>query len=638
MMSLRSYRLDEAHDQVVRLARFRAPQRAAFDALHGIIRELDGDLPHLGRDRMLEQLRQHGFHVPNGVPYFVFHLATGVGKTRLMGAILSYLYRSGQSRNALILAPRTAIVDRLERISQVGAAQYLFLDPGLVPEPNLCFRGNVDSFDPRGDAFNVFVLSPQSISGGDRRFARPREFRGPSLQEYLRRADDLVVFTDEAHHLGADDEAAWTAAIHGLGPRLHFGLTATPKTGPGVNVLYSYDLTTCLREGLYTKGVNILVDPRDDGMSDEEWDRYTVDYALRRLERKREAILLYTARHDDFEFVEPVALICARDIDHAEAIASWLTERRGLTRDELLVTHSQRAQTEAEIARLVTIDQPGNRIRVVVNVYQLTEGWDVTNVYVIAPLRAMATFQGAVQTMGRGLRLPAGRRVDDPDIDKLDILCYGRESLEGIIRSATETFGVESEAGPAVDIATKDEKERDEQAIPRKEILIRCLRPWVVEVPNVRRVPAEPALDFDVTNVGELGGGSATAIDLASLESIGINERVAYDFGDVVRISASRIIARLRYLSDFKHGVAIESLVDRFLTSLGASREEPLFVDPIKLSLHLGDEIDRRYRMRGSRFDRAGEPMRIEIGDVGWTVPEELEGPLSRMPVADWTR
>lgn len=638
MMKLRLYRLDEVHEEIVRIARFRAPQRAAFDALHAIFRGLDADLPRLSRDRLLEQLRQRGFHTPGNVPYFVFDLATGVGKTRLMGAILSYLFRSGQTKNALILAPRTAIVDRLERLSQVGAAQYLFLDPNLVPEPNLCFRGNLDSFDPRDDAFNVFVLSPQSISGGDRRFGRPREFRGPSLQEYLRTVDDLVIFTDEAHHLGADDEAAWTAAIDGLRPRLHFGLTATPKARAGINVLYSYDLTTCLQEGLYTKGVNVLVDPRDETMSDEEWDRYTVDYAPRRLGRKRAAMRTFTERHPELEYVEPVVLLCARDIDHADEIARWLVDRREFQPDEILVTHSQKAQTEADIARLVGIDQAGNRIRAVVNVFQLTEGWDVTNVFVIAPLRAMATFQGAVQTMGRGLRLPAGRRVEDPDVDTLDVLCFGRETLGGILTKATELFGVDAEAGPPVEVTSKDQQEAQEQLVARKAMRIRCLQPVMISVPNVRRVPADPPLDFDVTRVGEASGSPATAIDLASLEFRGVDERVAYDLEDVVRVAASRIVARLRYLSDFKHGVAVEDFVRRFLAALGASAEVPLFVDPVRLAVHLVDAIDEKYRKQESRFEQAGEPTTVVVGDVVWAVPDGLVKPVPRMPVAEWTR
>jgi superfamily II DNA or RNA helicase len=637
-MKLRLYRLDEVYEDIVRAARFRAPQRGAFDKVHDIVRRLDDDLPRLDRDRLLEQLREFGFHIPGEVPYFVFHLATGVGKTRLMGSVLSYLHRTDQTKNALILAPRTAIVDRLELLAQAGADQYLFLDPALIPEPNLCFRGNLDSFSPRPDAFNVFVLSPQSIAGGDRRFGRRSEFRGESLEEYLRGVDDLVVFTDEAHHLGLDDEAAWSAAIEGLRPRLHFGLTATPKSGPSVNVLYSYDLTRCLQEGLYTKGVKLLVDPRDDTMGDDEWDRHTIDFALRRLERKREALGMYADRQEDFPRIEPVALVCARDIDHADEISGWLIDRRGFDPDELLVTHSQKARTEAEIARLVAIDHPGSRIRVVVNVFQLTEGWDVTNVYVIAPLRSMATFQGAVQTMGRGLRLPAGHRVDDPDIDELDVLCFGREKAAEILENATETFRAEPEEGPAVEIVTTDQNEEEEPPLPRKLIRIKCVRSVVLTVPLAKRIPTDPPLDVDSASLGELAGGAATAIDLASLESAGVDERIGYDLDDVVRIAAARIIAQLRYLSDFKHGVAVEDLTRRFLTSLGASSGEPLFIDPIKLALHLAEEIDRRYRAQAAEFSATSEPSSIGIEDIEWRVPEDFEDPAAQVPVAEWKR
>src|SRR5262245_37972564 len=38
-------------------------------------------------------------------PSLCFALATGVGKTRLMGAFISYLYLTGKSRNFFVLAP-----------------------------------------------------------------------------------------------------------------------------------------------------------------------------------------------------------------------------------------------------------------------------------------------------------------------------------------------------------------------------------------------------------------------------------------------------------------------------------------------------------------------------------------------------
>src|ERR1700693_2529974 len=42
-------------------------------------------------------------------PSLCFALATGVGKTRLMGAFISYLYLTGRSRHFFVLAPTPTI-------------------------------------------------------------------------------------------------------------------------------------------------------------------------------------------------------------------------------------------------------------------------------------------------------------------------------------------------------------------------------------------------------------------------------------------------------------------------------------------------------------------------------------------------
>src|SRR5262245_57952493 len=124
-MRIRTYRLDSAREAVLRVAKFRKPQRASFEAVHNIIRELDDDLPRLDRARLLEQLRGTGYDVPELPADLVFELATGVGKTRLMGSLITYLFLGGQSRNAVILASRTAIVEKLERESQAISTKYL---------------------------------------------------------------------------------------------------------------------------------------------------------------------------------------------------------------------------------------------------------------------------------------------------------------------------------------------------------------------------------------------------------------------------------------------------------------------------------------------------------------------------------
>src|SRR5258707_15581235 len=46
-------------------------------------------------------------------PSLCFALATGVGKTRLMGAFIAYLFLSQRSRNFFVLAPNKTIYDKL---------------------------------------------------------------------------------------------------------------------------------------------------------------------------------------------------------------------------------------------------------------------------------------------------------------------------------------------------------------------------------------------------------------------------------------------------------------------------------------------------------------------------------------------
>ena len=58
-----------------------------------------------------------------------FALATGVGKTRLMGAFISYLYLSGRSKHFFVLAPNTTIYDKLPvlfiRLGRGGASWFV---------------------------------------------------------------------------------------------------------------------------------------------------------------------------------------------------------------------------------------------------------------------------------------------------------------------------------------------------------------------------------------------------------------------------------------------------------------------------------------------------------------------------------
>src|SRR5262245_9136805 len=125
---IRQYNLDEARDRVLRISRLRAPQREAFDRVHALVCGWNDNLAQLTDDELTDYLKRKGLDVPALPPQLVFALATGVGKTRLMGALLAYLYDAGQTKNCLILAPRSAVLEKLERESTIGHPKYLFLD------------------------------------------------------------------------------------------------------------------------------------------------------------------------------------------------------------------------------------------------------------------------------------------------------------------------------------------------------------------------------------------------------------------------------------------------------------------------------------------------------------------------------
>jgi len=648
-------------ERVLHATHLRRPQKEALEKVHRIIVHLDRDLPEMEPDELAVKVRElypHFVFVDN-IPQMTVALATGVGKTRLMGAIAAYLYLGRQSENVLLLAPRAAIVRKLVEEVQTGSSKYIFVDPSLVPEPRLWHSGNLDSFMPPSiepDLFRygptVFVLSPQSLTGGDRRAARQSEFSGTSVVDYLSSRRDLVVMVDEAHHLGRvaqQETQAWTLAVRQIKPRLQFGMTATPQEQDR-NILHAYDLRTTLREKLYTKDVRIIVRERSEReqISDEDWDHVALDFGLDRLERKDNAIQNYRSAHT-FPNVRPVMLVCAEDTTHAELIAAWLKNRRAFDDAEILVTHSARAKREEDVERLVGIDKPGNRIRVVVNVFELTEGWDVSNVYVVAPLRRLGTFQGAVQTMGRGLRLPAGHRVDDEEVDTLDLLCFGRQSLQEILTSALRDFGTSDDDERYVDVqgANADELNRD---IAIMDVSIAARRKVQVSLPRIVRQPVEPDLDFDPARVGRLVQQSATEFALGDEDVSRTTETIKYDFNTFRRLVSGRIVAGLSYLSAPLHGQAIDQLVTRFLEALGHVHDQPVGLDWMLVAEVLKEEVDKPYRRKEAIFKVKGNATMVEFGSFMWKVPAVFEAPipfreistwapnLYRLPISGWKR
>jgi superfamily II DNA or RNA helicase len=635
MSALREYVLSNAYESVVAKANFRRPQHEAFEKFHQLMRAIGRDLPSMNQQEVADRISNLGYssEVPADL---LFDLATGIGKTRLLGGILVYLARARQTRNCLLLAPRVAILDKLRRESDPTSTKYLFIDRSLVSNPNICFRSDLLSFEPDPTRLNVFVLSPQTITGDDRKFATSGDF-GPAIKEYLTQAEDLVVFSDEAHHIGNGGFGAWRSAVSQLRPKLHLGFTATVPKGAEKKIVFSCGLKACLREAKYTKAVKLWVEPKPDDIEDDNWDNQTIDFGLRRLESKQAAIAEFRVTHPEFPDVTPVLLIAAKDIAHAERIALWLQKYRDLESDEIHVAHSGKkgpsaASAERAISSLVSIDRPGNRIKVVINVFQLSEGWDVTNVWVIAPLRAMATFTNAIQTIGRGLRLPAGRRTEIEEIDTLDVLCFGKDNFNTIVDQAIREFGEGPDGSSTVNIA----KTGDHHIRATRPLTVAAVNKVSFAIPEVIRVPGEPQLDF----TPQLTKGISSVVEVYDVGSglFGTDDGAAArrDFDAVVRSATAHVLENLRFLDPVKHTKPVRIIIERVLEDLGGKPGMQIATDAVKLALGVMEAIKTRYQSIPSVYTAGTSAIQLTITDISVPVPIEFDELPNKTSINEW--
>jgi type III restriction enzyme len=93
-------------------------------------------------------------------------------------------------------------------------------------------------------------------------------------------------------------------------------------------------------------------------------------------------------------------------------------------------------RTEEVEKQFVHLEKPDNKIEIVIHVNMLKEGWDVTNLYTIVPLRAAKALTLIEQTIGRGLRLPYGERANDKHADTLTVIAH--DNFDAVIAAAKD--------------------------------------------------------------------------------------------------------------------------------------------------------------------------------------------------------
>lgn len=181
----------------------RKPQEDSLRILESIMSEVD-----LHKDRNLEEkLRDITAMYPictdfeRNFPSITFALATGVGKTRLMGAFITYLYTVHGIRNFFVVAPGTTIYDKLQKdLGDPSSPKYVFKGVGcFLNPPNIVTDDDYYDKNLRlwESDINIYIYNIDKFNKEDAKMKEVTENLGKSFYDAISLLDDLVLIMDD---------------------------------------------------------------------------------------------------------------------------------------------------------------------------------------------------------------------------------------------------------------------------------------------------------------------------------------------------------------------------------------------------------------------------------------------------------
>ena len=278
------------------------------------------------------------------------------------------------------------------------------------------------------------------------------------MLERVKLLKDLVVLNDEAHHVH-DDDLAWNKSLlaihealpHGLGAWLDF--SATPKDQNGMYfpwTVVDYPLAQAVEDRI-VKAPIIVTRDTDRSQPAEAPDQITRDNVTEKYGYWLQAAVRRWKEHWKVYKklgARPVLFIMAEKNVYADALGEylWKTKEFGFQQSEVLVIHTDTAgeirKCDLEKARQAAraIDGAESRIKAIVSVMMLREGWDVRNVTVVLGLRPFTARAEILpeQVIGRGLRLMT--QISPDRTQTLEVL--GTRNLLSVLREQLEAEGI----------------------------------------------------------------------------------------------------------------------------------------------------------------------------------------------------
>lgn len=438
------------------LARMLGAHRENIQSIEEATKEYAHTVPALDRFQAFERT----------FPAYTFALATGVGKTRLMGAFVTYLYLVYGVQHFMIVAPGNTIYRKLvEDFSKANNPKYVFrgIEELTTSNVKVVTKDNYEQSQTATlfankievNIFNIQQFAQKDIEQ-EKGITKGSEVFGVedgkllSYFDYLKEQRDLVILMDESHHYHAG--AAMTS-LDRIDPMFGLEFTATPYTGIMIgrgkdripeemkNIFYLYNLGDAIHDG-YVKdpwvGTEADVDFSQMPQESIDTDARKLQLAAFFHERAKIALKEYALENNKPE-VKPVMLVVAKSIDHANSLRSRIDSdefRGGFYKGKVISVHTGNRGDESDenIEKLISLEDPDNVVEIVIHVNMLKEGWDVTNIYTIAPIRSSASEILTEQTLGRGLRLPYGEKTGNKFVDRVMIVAH--ENYARVIEAA----------------------------------------------------------------------------------------------------------------------------------------------------------------------------------------------------------
>lgn len=435
-------------------------------------------------------------------PFLSYEMATGSGKTMLMGASIYFLSQKYDINNFLIITPAsTDIYQKTIRNFQVGNFELVWADDtpftfNLITGDNftqkLTYNENADA--------NIFIFNISKFGTNANKTEKPWEEsewlksgkNSISVKQFLKNKK-LIIITDEAHH--AQTPVA-SKIIRNFHPSAVLEFTATAiENEKGLDkknqtIIYKYDIKRFLEDGhgKLVRAVALVTGNKgkQKEVNDNEKLKLITLFLIHLL--KKEAVLLDPKSKN----LKPVAFVKVKnDTIYTQKVFDYIKNELANDVDNINIILEKIKSQDIEITTLLTdvykkkyqgkikllrddiqkaastaifyygnsdketekkfLNIRKNNVEIVVYMQRLDEGIDLPNIFSMAVINDTETdFKTSVkQIIGRGIRLNKDKREFDEENDKLKanaemlhIVCDQGKNFEVVIDAIRQEFGL----------------------------------------------------------------------------------------------------------------------------------------------------------------------------------------------------